>query len=600
MEVFNPWNAMPSIRDNTSSTLGVSACFPTTSTGKAFGESIDGDDLAKILLNTLEHLIILGFLWLLVNAVWATKIGKLVARRLSRKRARARYPNETSIVDITAGTKTEKACNTFDVVIVGAGISGINTAHRLKTKMPNLTFTILEGRGDIGGTWDMFRYPGVRTDSDMYTYGFSWNPWTHGPSFAKGSALMAYLRESIAKAGLGPYIRLSQRVESADWSSKSKSWALNVSDAEGRQRKIHSRFVVLGTGCFDYDSAPKPDIPGLDAFQGRVIHPQCWPEDYDHTGQRILVIGSGATAVTLLPSLAEKAAHVTMVQRSPTYIVPISQRKQLRLPASLRRYLFIAVTWLHTTACRLWPEGMRARFRRLALAQLDGDASQIENFTPRYDPWRQRLCFSPEGDFYAALRSGRAEVVTARIDAVVENGVRLSPSSSGDGGSTRSTTAAPALVEADAIVTATGMRMVLGGKIGIRVDGKRVEMGERLLWNSCMLQDVPNLFLLIGYPNASWTLGADNTALSICKLIRQMSKKNGAQVAIPRASWAEQDLQGGKGVSMWDLTSTYVLEAQKRLPKCGRTGPWRRRRNIIVDYLRARWGFDGSGLEIRG
>ncbi|KAK7959068.1 uncharacterized protein PG986_003922 [Apiospora aurea] len=590
---------MPGIRGNTSTTAVDPACSPATSTGTAFGDGIDGDYLADVLFSTLGHLVILGSLWLLVNAVWATNIGKLVARRLSRKKARQLHPHRTSTLtsDFTVGSSAEKRYDKFDVVIVGAGISGINTAHRLKTKVPHLTFTILEGRGDVGGTWDTFRYPGVRTDSDMYTYGFSWNPWTHGPSFAQGSALMAYLRESIAKAGLGPYIRLNRRVESADWSSKAKSWTLDVAGAEGRHRTIQSRFVVLGTGCFDHDSAPKPDIPGLDAFQGRVIHPQCWPEDYDHTDQRIVLIGSGATAVTLLPSLAARAAHVTMLQRSPTYIVPIAQRQQLRLPARLRRYLFTAATWLHTTACRLWPARMRARFQRLALAQLAGDQGRMESFTPRYDPWRQRLCFSPEGDFYAALRSGRADVVTARIDAVVENGVRLLPSSSDSGDRTT-------VVEADAIVTATGMRMLLGGKIAISVDGKRVEMGDRLLWNSCMLQDVPNLFLLIGYPNASWTLGADNTALSICTLIRKMSKPNRALVAIPRLSGVEaeeQDLEGKvKGVSMWDLTSTYVRDAQKRLPKCGRTGPWRRRSNIVVDYVRARWGFDGSGLEVGG
>ncbi|RYP06607.1 hypothetical protein DL764_003059 [Monosporascus ibericus] len=474
----------------------------------------------------------------------------------------------------------------FDVVIIGAGPSGLNSAYRLKTQLAGLTFTVLEGRDDIGGTWDLFRYPGIRSDSDLYTYGFSWHPWPFANPIAEGHLIKSYLKEAVSRHGLSDSIHLRHKVVAADWSSESQRWHLVVNHGSETKR-FQARFIVLGAGYFDYQSPLEAEIPGLEGFAGKVIHPQFWPADYDYSDKKIAIIGSGSTATTLLPALAEKAARVTMVQRSPSYILQVANSSRRPswvwnfLPSSLARFyerLWHALTLaLFVAFCHYFPARARDAMRKSTVSQLPEWIDHDTHFSPRYSPWQQRMCWDPEGSFFAALRTGKAGVATGRIETVTDAGIRM------EDGST---------VDADAIVTATGINMKTGADIDLRVDGERVVWGEKLAWNVAMIEDVPNMGFMFGYADGSWTLGVDNTIMILIRLIKFMERKGFASV-VPRApKEAKADT-----VRLFRLTSTYVARTEYQMPRCGKAGPWRPRTNPLFEWLHARFGDVKTGLQ---
>ncbi|KAI5866334.1 putative flavin-binding monooxygenase [Durotheca rogersii] len=468
----------------------------------------------------------------------------------------------------------------FDVVIVGAGISGINCAYRLQTQHPQLRYVILEGRDAIGGTWDLFKFPGIRSDSDLHNYGFAWNKWPFAHPIAEGALITSYLKDSVSRFAIEEHIRLRHRVEAADWSSAARRWSFAV-NCDGRPARYEGRWFVMATGYFDYERPREAAIPGLASFRGDVIHPQFWPPGYDYAGKKIAIIGSGSTAVTLLPSLAREAAEVTMVQRSPTYILPLDNSS--RAPSRLRPYLpsaafqayerlwFLIVPYLFTLLYKAWPGRARAMLRAQARARLPPDVDADVHFRPRYAPFAQRMCIAPEGDFYAALH-GRGRVASGSIAAVEAHGIRLA-----DGRA----------VDADVIVTATGLRLRFGGAIAARVDGAPVAWPGRLMWNRAMLDGVPNLVFMFGYSTSPWTIGADNTAFYLCRLLAKM-RRRGARVAVPQAppaAAAKMVLSG-----LFNLSSTYVLEGNKDMPVYGDAGPWRPRIHPPIDWIASRWG----------
>ncbi|RYP58507.1 hypothetical protein DL769_008923 [Monosporascus sp. CRB-8-3] len=421
-----------------------------------------------------------------------------------------------------------EATYSFDVVIIGAGTAGLNSAYRLKTQLPGLTFTVLEGRDDIGGTWDLFKYPGIRSDSDLYTYGFSWHPWPFAHPIAEGHLIKSYFKECVSRHGLSDSIHLRHKVEAADWSSELQRWRLVVSH-DGETKYFQARFIVLGAGYFDYQSPLKTEIPGLENFAGKVIHPQFWPADYDYSDKKIAIIGSGSTATTLLPVLVEKAARVTMVQRSPSYILRVANSSRRPswvwnyLPSSLmgfyERLRHALMMALFVAFCHYFPARARDVMRKSTVSQLPEWIDYDPHFSPRYSPWEQRMCLDPEGSFFTALRTGKAGVATGRIETVTDRGIRM------EDGST---------VDADVIVTATGIDMKVGGHIDLRVDGERVVWGEKLAWNVAMIEDVPNMSFMFGYVDGAWTLGVDNAITIFIRLMKYMERKGFSSV-VPRA-----------------------------------------------------------------
>ncbi|KAI2627031.1 FAD/NAD(P)-binding domain-containing protein [Hypomontagnella submonticulosa] len=472
----------------------------------------------------------------------------------------------------------DKVHNTedLDLVIVGAGISGINVAYWLQTELPQAKFTILEGRNDIGGTWDLFRYPGVRSDSDLYTYGFSWHPWPYSNPIVEGPLIIEYLKTCISQHGIDNHIKFRHNVISMNWSSKAQRWTV-IANNDGLVKEYRARFIVLGTGYYDYSTPRQAIIPGLDSFQGKVINPQFWPEELDYTGKNMVVIGSGATAITLLPSLSDRAAKVTMVQRSPSYIAAVPNNDPS--PAWMlpyQRIWYAVCSWLLVLFCAYCPSYARRFFRGKTLSQLPKSLGLDPHFSPRYYPWEQRLCFAPDGDFYKALHGPKASIVTGAIKHVTDHAVEMQ-----DG----------QIIDADIIVTATGLKVQLGGKIDMRVDGEKMDWKGRAIWNAAMIQDIPNMFFVVGYTKASWTLLADNNAMMLVRLLKTMDNR-GARSATPRIP---------KGSKMeyepfWPISSTYAREIEPMLPKYGTTGPWRRWANPPADYVFARWGDITDGL----
>ncbi|RSL60795.1 hypothetical protein CEP54_006621 [Fusarium duplospermum] len=472
----------------------------------------------------------------------------------------------------------------YDLIIVGAGISGINAAHHIQEKLPNLTYTILEGRDDLGGTWDLFRYPGIRSDTDLHSFGFSWFPWVEKRAIADGGSIVRYLRNAAEKEGIDRHMQFKRRVLSANWNSADQSWSLIVEISPGKILDYKARFLILGTGYYDYKEPRKPDIPGLDSFNGQVIHPQFWPEDLDYEDKEVVIVGSGATAITLLPNLASKAKQVTMLQRSPTYILSIDNSTgnswlHRMLPEfwsfRISRWMFIWTTAMIFYLCRAFPNAARSRLQRWVGEQLPAHVPMDPHFTPLYRPWDQRLCFSPNGDFFKAIREDNATVVTDRIREVKGDAIVLSSGKQ---------------LKADIIVTATGLKLKVGGSIQITVDGEIVQLSDKVAWRTSMLSDVPNLAIMIGYINASWTLGADVTARLICRLLKHMQNKRKTS-AVPRFPSNVQPRP------LWDLDATYVKQAEKSMPKCGDSGPWMGRTNYLYDLWRAKNASITAGLE---
>ena len=475
----------------------------------------------------------------------------------------------------------------FDVLIVGAGLSGIGAAYRLQTECPAKSYAILEGRAASGGTWDLFRFPGVRSDSDMFTLGYPFRPWKQTQAIASGSTILDYIRSTAREFGIDRHIRYRQRVVSASWDSAASRWTVAVEVDEPPGRHVYTcSFLYLCSGYYSYEGGYQPEFPGQDRFQGRIVHPQKWPEDLDCDGRQVVVIGSGATAVTLIPALAARTAHVTMLQRSPSYILtlpaedPIARGLHRFLPEKwagrAARWKNVTVTLAFYQLCRRRPDRAKRVLGAAARRQLPDGYRLDPDFTPRYNPWDQRMCVVPDGDLFAVIRAGKASIVTDEIDTFTETGIRLRSGQE---------------LAADIIVTATGLRLVACGAIRLDVDGAEVRPGEKFVYRGFMLSDVPNFAMCVGYTNASWTLRADLTSQSVCRLINHMDR-HGYPQSVPRLRDAE-----ARPRPLLDLTSGYVQRAADLLPKQGDRPPWRLRQNYVLDYLSARFGDLTESLE---
>ena len=473
----------------------------------------------------------------------------------------------------------------FDVLIVGAGLSGIGAACRLRTRCPGSSFAILEARDDLGGTWDLFRYPGVRSDSEMFTLSYSFRPWTHAAAIAGGRTILTYIRDTAREFGVDRRIRYGSKVRAAAWSTAEARWTLEVeSGPERRQVQLTCGFLIVCAGYYSYEGGYRPDFPGLERFGGRVVDPQRWTDDIDYVGKRVLVIGSGATAVTMVPALARRAAHVVMLQRSPTYVIERASRDALadalraalpeRLAFRLARWINILVGAAFYRFCRRLPRAARWLLLARARDALGSSVDATKHFTPRYDPWDQRLCQAPDGDLFRALRSGRASIVTDTIATFTETGVALA---SGE------------TIDADVAVAATGLELQPLGGIRLNVDGADVEPGETTVFKGAMLSGVPNLVFVFGYTIAAWTLKADLVSLYACRLINRLKRRGWRQCA-PRA-----DDPSMAKLPLVDFSSGAYRRAAAILPKRGVEGPWASRQSYWRDFLTLRFAPLGGG-----
>ncbi len=465
----------------------------------------------------------------------------------------------------------------FDVLIVGAGLSGIGAACHLTMKCPGKRFALLEARGAIGGTWDLFRYPGIRSDSDMYTLGYSFRPWTEAKAIADGPAILAYVRQTAEAYGVDRKIRFHHEVKRVAWSSEDALWTVEAEHA-GTPVRFTCGFLFTCSGYYDYAGGHMPDFAGVDRFKGQMVHPQGWPEDLDYAGKRVVVIGSGATAVTLVPAMAKTAAHVTMLQRSPTYVVSRPAEDRLanwlrsKLPAKLAyaitRWRNVLLTMFFYNLARKRPAKFKASVLKGVRAQLGPDYDVATHFTPTYNPWDQRLCLVPDADLFRALRSGRASVVTDRIDSFTETGLRL---------------ASGAELGADIVVTATGLKLSLLAGIEVTVDGVQTDLARSMSYKGMMFSGVPNLAAAFGYTNASWTLKADLTCEYVCRLLTYMDRHGYGECRPVKDTEVAE-------VPFLDFTSGYVQRALNQLPRQGATKPWKLHQNYIRDMATLRLG----------
>ncbi len=467
----------------------------------------------------------------------------------------------------------------FDVLIIGAGLSGIGAACHLTIKLPGKSFALLEARDTLGGTWDLFRYPGIRSDSDMHTLGYSFRPWEEAKAIADGPSILNYVRETAAAYGVDRKIRFGHRVKRLSWSTADAAWTVEAERGPGNEPVQYTcGFLMACAGYYDYAGGHAPEFAGSAEFAGRIVHPQSWPEDLDTAGKRVVVVGSGATAVTLVPKLAETAAYVTMLQRSPTYIA--SRPSVDKVANAMRRYLPAKLAY---RLSRWRNVGMSLFFVRLAKRQpakfkqmLIGGVSSVlgkdydvaTHFTPSYDPWTQRLCLAPDADFFHAIRDGKAEIVTDQIDTFTPGGLRL-----------RSGAELPA----DVVVTATGLKMMLLGGIKVAVDGVAADLSKAMSYKGCMFSGVPNLAAVFGYTNASWTLKADLTCEYVCRVLKHMDRRGAAQ-CLPAKDPAVAELP------FLNLTSGYVQRAADLLPRQGDKGPWRTPQHYPRDVVALRLG----------
>jgi len=467
------------------------------------------------------------------------------------------------------------AMRDLDVLIVGAGLSGIDAAYRLQTECPDKTYAIVEARDAIGGTWDLFRYPGIRSDSDMSTLGFPFEPWDSDVSIADGESIRRYIQDTAAKYGIDRSIRFGHRVTKADWCSESSRWTVTCA-TDGTEQVFTCRFLYACSGYYDYQAGYLPSFPHVEDYQGLRVHPQHWPEDLDITGKRIVVIGSGATAITLVPSLVEDAEHVTMLQRSPTFVVNLPRidamagklRRYLpkRTAGSLTRWKNIALSMYFYQYARRRPDDTRSKLLHFAQKQLGSGVDAATHFNPSYKPWDQRLCIAPGGDLFRALRKGQASIVTDHIERFTPTGIRTRSGQD---------------IEADIVVTATGLVIQLFGGASLSVDGEPVNTADKLIYKGMMLDGVPNFAFAFGYTNASWTLKCDLTAQYVCRLLKRMDKR-GANVCLPeRGESVEPEL-------MVDLDAGYIQRARGVMPQQGSEAPWRVHQNYILDLAATR------------
>ena len=467
-----------------------------------------------------------------------------------------------------------------DVLIVGAGLSGIGAAAHLTRDCPSKSYAIVEMRGASGGTWDLFRYPGIRSDSDMFTLGYAFKPWRGAKSIADGPSILAYLRETAQEYGIADKIRYHRTVVAASWSSPDARWTVEMDNTEtGERERITCSFLFSNTGYYNYADGYTPQFPGIEDYAGEVVHPQHWPDDLDYAGKRVVVIGSGATAVTLVPALAQHAEHVVMLQRSPTYIATLPAKDPIAgvirrvLPTNLAysaiRWKNLAISSGFYEFCRRAPGPARRFIRSMNARQLPRDYPVDVHFKPTYSPWDQRLCLVPDGDLYRAIRDGRAEVVTDSIDTFTEKGIKLA---SGDE------------LPADIVITATGLNLKLIGGMALSIDGERLELADTIGYKGMMFCGVPNFVATIGYTNASWTLKADLVADYVCRLLSHMDR-TGTTTCTPQPPPAGMPMH-----SFIDLNSGYVLRALDQLPKQGERTPWKLHQNYVRDIVMLKRG----------
>jgi monooxygenase len=468
----------------------------------------------------------------------------------------------------------------LDVLIVGAGLSGIGAAWHLQKKCPGKSFALLEAREASGGTWDLFRYPGVRSDSDMYTLGYSFRPWKEAKAIADGPSILTYIREVASDHGIDRRIRYGHRVVAAAWSTPDARWSVEVETGPDRVlRRLTCNFLWMCSGYYDYEAGYLPEFAGMDRFGGRVVHPQKWADDIDYAGKRVVVIGSGATAVTLVPAMAETAEHVTMLQRSPTYMVARPSQDQLanklrrRLPLKLAywatRWRNVLLGMYFYQMCKRKPDKVKSLLLGGVRQLLGPDYDIDRHFTPRYNPWDQRLCLVPDADFFRAIRRGKVSLVTDHIETFTETGLKLKSG---------------AELAADLIVTATGLVLVPLGKAKLSVDGRAVDPAKTFIYKGMMYSDVPNLASVFGYTNASWTLKADLVCEYVCRLINHMDR-GGYRQCTPRN--ADPDLAEEPWVN---FSSGYIQRALSLQPKQGSKRPWKLYQNYALDLLSLRFG----------
>jgi cation diffusion facilitator CzcD-associated flavoprotein CzcO len=489
-----------------------------------------------------------------------------------------------------------------DVLIVGAGLSGIGAAHHLQRAFPSWNYVILESRDAMGGTWDLFRYPGVRSDSDMQTLGYRFRPWTGAKALADGPSILRYVRDTASEAGIDDHIRYGYRVNRASWSSADARWtveatrtaprapapedkAAGTEPAASETATFTCNFLLTCTGYYRYDHGYQVELPGISDFTGQIVHPQFWPEDLDYAGKRVAVVGSGATAVTLVPALAETAAHVTMVQRSPTYIISLPTEDPIdaklrrligtRRAYTLTRWKNVAVSTLIYQLSQRKPAMMRGWIRGMTVKQLPAGYDVDTHFKPKYGPWDQRLCLVPDGDLFQAIRHGRASIATGTIDRFTEHGIRLESGQE---------------IAADIVITATGLQLLALGGIQLTVDGRDVTLPETMAYKGLMLSGVPNFALTIGYTNASWTLKADLTSEYVVRLLRYMDR-HGYDVAVP-----VQDDSRVTERPLLDFAAGYILRSMHEFPKSGSRPPWRLGMSYLNDVVMLRHGRINDGV----
>ncbi|RUN77591.1 NAD(P)/FAD-dependent oxidoreductase [Sphingomonas sp. TF3] len=472
----------------------------------------------------------------------------------------------------------------FDVVVVGAGISGIGAGYHLQTQCPDRSYVILEGRAALGGTWDLFRYPGIRSDSDMFTLGYAFKPWTEAKAIADGPSILKYVSDTARDYGIDRHIRFGHHVKRAAWSTAEARWTVEADGPDGPVA-FTCNFLFMCSGYYNYARGHAPEWPGMDDFGGRIVHPQFWPADLDYAGKKVVVIGSGATAVTLVPAMAESATHVTMLQRSPTYVVSrpaedaMANWLRAKLPAKLAyglvRWRNVLFQMFFFNLARKRPEKTKERLIEMVRGELGADYDVATHFTPRYNPWDQRLCLVPDADLFAVIKSGKASVVTDTIAHFTHDGIALQSG---------------AELPADVVVTATGLELQLLSDVTFSVDGAPVDLSKTFNYKGMMFSDVPNMATSFGYTNASWTLKADLTCAYVCRLLNTM-KKRGLRQATPRVGDVSL-----KPAPFLDFSSGYVTRAMEKFPKQGSKTPWRVHQNYARDLLALRYGSVDDGM----
>jgi monooxygenase len=479
-------------------------------------------------------------------------------------------------------------CEHFDVIIVGAGLSGIGAGVHLKNTCPTQSFVILEARRDLGGTWDLFRYPGIRSDSDMYTLGYSFKPWKEAKSIADGRSILKYIKETATENQLAGRIRFQHRVLNASWSTPNARWTVDVEHGINRQRtRLTCQFLFMCSGYYSYEQGYTPEFAGMNSFKGQIVHPQQWTSDIDYARKRVVVVGSGATAVTLVPELAKTAAHVTMLQRSPTYVVSLPARDRianalkkclpLKLAYAIVRWKNVLFSILFYWLSRHRPNLIKRLVRRGLDRELGGYCDIDTHFTPHYNPWDQRVCLVPDADLFHAIKSGAASVVTDHIDTFTPAGIKLKSGTE---------------LAADLVISATGLNLVVLGGVKLQVDGQTVDLSKTVGYKGMMYSDVPNLASAFGYTNASWTLKCDLICAYVCRLLNHM-EQHGYRQCTPRNKNPSSNPQP------WvDFSSGYIQRAIDRFPKQGTHAPWRTYQNYVLDIMLFKFGsVEDSAME---